>query len=323
VVDASLAERYQACPSCHAPLKAATASKAAAPPSVRGENLSCPCGGRVFVRVDEIGKQTKCPSCGREMRIEKKRDPQTLATRLFLAEAKPKTAAMIPPAPPKELPAEVELKCACGASVFVRPEWAGKHAQCPKCRLDLRVVKMRDPATDSTRLILVGPGAKKDAAPPRPKPDAPPPPAAAPSGSTPLTCVCGGPIYARPEHVGKPAQCPSCGREMRVVKKLDPETQTTRLILVAPKAKKPPAPPKPEPPAAPPTPPPAQHDLICPCGAQLQVGREHAGKQVQCASCGTLMKIEVAPDAKSGATVIRARVIGKVDLDSWSLDDFE
>jgi len=135
-----------------------------------------------------------------------------------------------------------------------------------------------------------------------------------PTGARKLTCRCGASLTVLPEHFGKQAQCPQCGLVMRLYSYHDPMTQevavTAEPVTGAGGA--------PDEGASV-----ASQELLCQCGEHLLVSHEHLGKQVQCAACGVIMKIEKTIDPVTSAPTIRASVVGKVDLDSWSLDDFK
>ena len=52
------------------------------------------------------------------------------------------------------------------------------------------------------------------------------------------------------------------------------------------------------------------------------IGDEDAGKNVQCPTCLTLISVEIVRDAKTNHTGLRVKTIGKMDQDTWSLNDF-
>jgi hypothetical protein len=62
--------------------------------------------------------------------------------------------------------------------------------------------------------------------------------------------------------------------------------------------------------------------VFCPCGEALMVGSESVGRNVQCPTCLTLIAVDQIKDAASGNFVLRVRAIGKMDQDTWSLNDF-
>src|SRR5262249_42163357 len=64
----------------------------------------------------------------------------------------------------------------------------------------------------------------------------------------------------------------------------------------------------------------AGQELFCPCGEALMVSFADAGRNVQCPTCLTLMAVDALKDGKGKA--LRVRAIGKMDQDTWSLNDF-
>ena len=62
--------------------------------------------------------------------------------------------------------------------------------------------------------------------------------------------------------------------------------------------------------------------VFCPCGEALMVGSEAVGRNIQCPTCMTLIAVDQIRDASSGLFVLRVRAIGKMDQDTWSLNDF-
>ena len=62
--------------------------------------------------------------------------------------------------------------------------------------------------------------------------------------------------------------------------------------------------------------------VFCPCGEALTVGSEDIGRNIQCPTCFTLIAVDQIRDGSSGNYVLRVRAIGKMDQDTWSLNDF-
>jgi predicted RNA-binding Zn-ribbon protein involved in translation (DUF1610 family) len=266
-------------------------------------SIRCSCGAQVV--VDARSRGVACPSCKAPLRPN--RVTVTRGTPVRRG-GKPR-----PPAPP---PSSVqEIVCRCGERLQVRPEYLGKLAQCPRCGVKMKLEKVRDPQT-----LHMGVRAAEVPA------EGPPPPqpgtekrqesgslAKVPTGARPLTCRCGARLMVTPELLGKEAQCPQCGLLMRVWSFNDPATRTVTLAAEPVNGAGHPL----EEASV------ASQEILCQCGEHLLVRPEHVGKQVQCAACGTIMQVQKTTDPVTQAPILQARVVGKVDLDSWSLDDFK
>lgn len=148
-----------------APAPAAPAPEpppASSPPHPRPGTFLCPCGQEIELWATQPGKEFPCPACGRSIRLEKRRDPQTLVTMLlpnFSAPPAqpPPTAAPSPPASPEDpgppsskvypaAPAAPvqEVICDCGEALVASQEDVGRHIQCPSCGVMMEVVLQRD-----------------------------------------------------------------------------------------------------------------------------------------------------------------------------------
>lgn len=102
------------------------------------ETLSCVCGRTLLVRRDDIGKQAECHGCGRQMKLEAVRDPQSLRVSIRAVNLDPDTSQ--------------ELICSCGAAMMVYPDDLGKQIQCSRCGTQMRVKKVWDAETKTSAL---------------------------------------------------------------------------------------------------------------------------------------------------------------------------
>jgi len=171
------------------------------------------------------------------------------------------------------------------------------------------------------------------------------PPTPTPNFNSPgLVCECGRGIEVLKALESAEYTCPACGRSVRMEKLKNSQTKHTIIRPIfgpktpPPMTSAPRTPPKPKPapetvfeedPAQLPENEPAAaassssyQELFCPCGEALMIGMEDAGKNVQCPTCLTLMSVDVQRDSK-GANGLRVRAIGKMDQDTWSLNDFQ
>ncbi len=279
--------------------------------------INCACGAEVVVDHRSRDGVYVCRSCKAPLRL-------TPPAKKVPSNGDPPSRGK----PRKVTPGIQEIVCRCGERLQVRPEHLGKRGQCPRCGTQMNLEKARDPQTleMKVRASEAPPPRKPAAAGPPKRERAGPPPAPAggkaesaalskiPTGSHSLACRCGARLLVLPEHVGKEAQCPQCGLVMRLFSYHDPETRAVTVTAE-------PAGGESREPAAGASI--ASQELLCQCGEHLLVQPEHLDKQVQCAACGTIMKLEKALDPLTSTPTIQARVVGKVDLDSWSLDDFQ
>ncbi|HEX7896712.1 MAG TPA: hypothetical protein VF950_03075 [Planctomycetota bacterium] len=115
------------------PLRAPTPSA-----FLTGPTLDCPCGTVMDVRGASPGSVHACPSCGRQVTMEKRRHPQTLTTVMMPIFSEP------PPEPEPEPtvslePGALEILCACGEALIVSLRDVGHPVQCPGCSLLLEI----------------------------------------------------------------------------------------------------------------------------------------------------------------------------------------
>jgi hypothetical protein len=155
-----------------------------------------------------------------------------------------------------------------------------------------------------------------------------------------LSCECGQSLEIAKALDAKGTVCSSCGRTITMEKVRGPQTKHT---IVRPRfhpkggipaAAVPPSAPSKAVPALPP----AEFTedaaasragsdqgtqaVFCPCGEALTVGTEDVGRNIQCPTCFTLIAVDQVRDGNSGNYVLRVRAIGKMDQDTWSLNDF-
>ncbi len=323
VVDTRSPNRVSVCFSCKAPLRVGPARRETAPARQGGippgaQEIACRCGERLLVRAEHLGKTGQCPRCGTQMKLEKVRDPQTLASRVRPSEVPPPKAAAAPGRSKKKAsgspkdPSEMrEVVCRCGERLKVRPEHLGRLGRCPHCGIGMKIEKVGNAGTPGYQIRVFESEAAIGALQLPASSSASL--SAIPSGTVPLRCRCGASLLVLPEHQGKQARCPQCGASMRLERSPDARGGGTSVEAVpvngrqrAPASKIPVA----------------SQELLCQCGQPLLVRPEHVGRRAQCPSCGTLMRLEKTVDPLTRAPVLRAVIVGKVDLDAWSLDDF-
>jgi len=214
--------------------------------------------------------------------------------------------------------AALEIVCKCGEHLRVRPEHVGRRVQCSRCGVQMKLERVRDPQTLDLMI-------RASEVPPEREPESPPKGGEGakggsaalskiPKGARSLACRCGARLLVLPEHLGKEAQCPQCGLLMRLYSYHDPQTGAV-TVTASPVDERGRAP------AAEASI--ASQELLCQCGEHLLVKPEHVDKQVQCAACGVIMVVEKTVDPATSVPTLRARVVGKVNLDAWSLDDFK
>jgi phage FluMu protein Com len=211
--------------------------------------IRCPCGERLLVRLEFVGREARCPGCNRVLKLEGFRDPQTFVTQIRAVargglDAPAPVETLTPAAPAKPAPAKAvagatQVACTCGQSLSLLPSQAGTEVDCPACGRLIQVQKHRDPQTLVTVIRPVfreappRPAAPAAAPPPpEPAPEAVPlleslsdaaegeDPEAFPPAVTPLTqaviCKCGEELLVGVEDAGRHVQCPSCGVLMEV-----------------------------------------------------------------------------------------------------------
>jgi len=307
--------------------------------------VTCPCGGaQASLDARSFGRPQVCKKCGNQFTVAWGKDPVTLKNApitVSLARKRPATP--------------LRVTCTCGYQRAVTAAEAHRQNRCPGCGKVMIVEKPAAPKSkDSNRII------KLSSAPSTPPamPLLPVPPKATPetrlrrlTPTTPtpsfdkpgLICECGRDIEVLKALENGEYTCPYCGRSVRMEKSRNSQTKHTIIRpIFGPKTPPAmPAVPKPPPKAEPepmfestpaefsdesPAHAPAAssyQELFCPCGEALMIGLEDAGKNIQCPTCLTLISVELLRDSKTGGQALRVKAIGKMDQDTWSLNDFQ
>ncbi len=214
------------------------------------------------------------------------------------------------------------VRCPCGRPARVEASSFGRPRACPACGATFKAVWAVDPKTGRRVAVTVPQGELSSDTPPAFR---------IPAGAQEVVCDCGQHLVVRPRNVGKAAHCPVCRRSIRLERYKDPQTLETRVRRVdaggrRARTRKVPAVTAADLAAAAARP--ATQELLCACGEYLPVGAEHLGTRVQCGACGAVMKVEKGRDPETGASILRAVLVGKAaggdpgDSDAWSLDDF-
>ncbi len=284
--------------------------------------FDCPCGERLLLRAGSPGRPLQCPACDRFHIVEIEEAPPPEA---------PAADAGRPAglkAPPRELRLG-EFQCECGEIQPPRTSRTGREFTCAACGRKGRVEASVDPATQKTTMkavILSGPTREK-AAPP------------SPVGA--WTCACGGAIDPQPVLAGERVSCPACGRPVGLEKSRQANTSMTMIRPVFGQA----PPPRPaETPAEPvlfqelDAPPPVvgepdgaefqeipddAQSAICECGAELLVSPADVGAHLQCPGCRSLLTAERTVDPLGGPAGLRVRMLGRLDDEGWTLEEFK
>jgi hypothetical protein len=307
-----------------APIAVALAKKSGPTPL----QVSCSCGYSRAVTAAEAAGHNRCPGCGKTMIVIKPSSGKTVVgQRLVSLSAPPPSVAPSAPSGGSEprlvriTPGTQTVDCVCGEKIFVRGEQTGQMISCPGCSRKIRV-EVKDKS--STSFPRVVPGSRTPTPPPG------------------FTCECGRMLEITMAFDAKGTVCPGCGRTMTMEKVRGPQTKHTIIRpRFGPKGGPPPT--SKDPASAPsdgimdlppvefseeeaPAPLARQDSrpqpVFCPCGEALMVGTESVGRNIQCPTCMTLIAVDQIRDAASGNFVLRVRAIGKMDQDTWSLNDF-
>jgi hypothetical protein len=310
--------------------------------------VTCPCGaGQASLDARSFGRPQVCKKCGNQFTVAWGKDPVTMKNApitVSLARKKPATP--------------LRLSCSCGYKRAVTAAEAHRQNRCPGCGKVMIVEKPAPAKTrDSNRMIKLS-SAPKTSPPlpllPVPSKETPetklrrlnPSPPTTRVEMPGLVCECGRDIDALKALEGGEYTCAGCGRSVRMEKFRNSSTKHTIIRpIFGPKTPPNPMPAVPKPPPKPAPEPmfqdsPAEfttaddpvvaesadssyQELFCPCGEALMVGAADAGKNLQCPTCLTLMSVEVLRDSRTGVQALRVKAIGKMDQDTWSLNDFK
>jgi hypothetical protein len=215
-------------------------------------NVQCPnkaCAKSMTVKDEFAGKVGKCPACGKPVKVPALAvAPSQQGWDGGPAETDTDTvdAAVSTPNPERSPapPGSIQAHCrACGKTMNVKIQFAGKVGKCPGCGKPVQV-PAAPPAADEDEGIV-----HDDVEEPTlPKPAHKPPPSAAVGQAIRAQCAgCGKVLNVKPEFAGKIGKCPDCGKPVQV-----PALGATKRML---RPQIPPVPPKqpskPEPPLSP------------------------------------------------------------------------
>jgi DNA-directed RNA polymerase subunit RPC12/RpoP len=279
------------------------------------------------VTASEAAGHNRCPGCGKAMIVVKPPSGKTVVGQRLVSLSAPPPAPATParsdgsePRLIKITPGTQNVDCVCGEKIFVRGEQIGQMISCPGCSRKIRV-EMKDKSSASFPRVV--PGSRTPTPPPG------------------FTCECGQALEISKALDSRGTVCTGCGRTITMEKVRGPQTKHT---IIRPRFG-----PKGGPPSAPSAPPPGAADgilemppvefseedapapvarqsraqpVFCPCGEALMVGQESVGRNIQCPTCMILIAVDQIRDSTSGNFVLRVRAIGKMDQDTWSLNDF-
>jgi hypothetical protein len=327
------------------------------PPRQQIYTIACRCGTQAAVHISGFNRPQTCRNCKADFIVTWRKDEKTRAWMPIVVK-KAQTRVMRPkvvpkPAPPPPEGSLMTLKCLCGYSRKATVEEASRNSRCPGCGKWMVVEKPPTARRKAAPPALAVPGSMAMPVPPEfkrlsPTPPRNPTPSPVGSASPTVDCPCGTKIPLDALMSGATTACPSCGRKVRMERARNPQSMVMRMRPVFENedvAPPPPAPgtksrsrakPAPEPEedrgmffvpegeepevAAPPQ---GGQILICQCGEELLVSPEDLGKHLQCPSCTALLEIEGTKDPATGQVVLRAQVVGRLDSDPWSLEDFK
>jgi hypothetical protein len=323
------------------------------PPRQQIYTIACRCGTQAAVHVSSFNRPQACRNCKADFIVTWRKDEKTKAW-VPIVVKKAQTRVVRPKPVPKPPPPEgllMTLKCLCGYSRKATVEEASRNSRCPGCGKWMVVEKPQTARKKAAPPALTVPGSMAMPVPPEFKRLSPTPPRnPTPSPAAPATadCPCGAKLPLEGLMSGATTACPTCGRKVRMERGRNPQSMVMRMRPVFEREGAPPPAPAPgtksrsrptpqsepeedrgmffvpedeEPEAAPP--PESGQILICQCGEELLVSPEDLGKHLQCPSCTALLEIEGAKDPATGQVVLRARLVGRLDSDPWSLEDFQ
>ena len=177
----------------------------------------CICGNAASMDVRSIGRPMTCAACRERFVVVWGIDPKTKSAVTITFESSSEAPRGF------VLPAGMfELACPCGQKIFARPRQAGKRLQCPVCSFWLKLEHGKDPQTLETRIRVVKSRLNQ-------LPSLPPPRAEIP----PVVCPCGELLRVEATDSGGQAECPACGKHIRIEMNQD---SVTACFVVDPKA---------------------------------------------------------------------------------------
>jgi hypothetical protein len=264
----------------------------------------CACGYKIPVSSRAQAAPPNCPGCGKLMVVESKKGTPTIFGAALPKKDRPASSSSIPAVPPLLRPGVTRV-----TGPTPRPAAAA--------------------AAPSKRPLRIGE----------------------------VSCRCGEIIPPRTSRTGKAFTCAVCKRQGRVEEAKDEKGAPTvkAVFTVEPPGAAAPPPPSPRP--APPPPPPKApapkapaaevpealfeefdsnvevefapvdssdgQQVLCDCGSQIIVTTADAGQHAQCPQCGIVMLVEQVQDSAGGPPFMRVRTVGRMDQDTWTLEDFK
>jgi hypothetical protein len=298
------------------PMAVALARKSGSAPL----RVSCSCGYSRGVTAAEAAGHNRCPGCGRIMIVVKPPAPKEKEREQVVSLSSPPARGGSSEARLVKIdPGTQTVECVCGEKILVRSESIGQMMSCAGCSRKI-VVELKDKSSSTYPRVF--PGSRTPTPPPG------------------LSCQCGQTLEIAKALDAKGTVCTRCGRTITMEKVRGPQTKHTIIRpRFGPKAGTPAigAPPKASsegvlqlPPveftedvrASRSRPDQGTQAVFCPCGEALTVGTEDVGRNILCPTCLTLIAVDQVRDGNSGNFVLRVRAVGKMDQDTWSLNDF-
>ncbi len=229
--------------------EAPTAKTVPAPQLPPGAQLvECPCGERILVRSKHVGKEAKCPACDRILKLEKKRDPQTMVFTISPTEVAQSSEKDLPTLEFMEIETPKAkrtaasplpgIDCACGTRIPLEAVMKDKGTSCPTCGRKVKMERVRHPQSTVT---LMRPAFENSPGMPAveedqgmfftsgPEDTATPTPVEAEAGQQELICQCGQELLVGPDDLGHHVQCPGCLALMEIQGVRDPATGALSL----------------------------------------------------------------------------------------------
>jgi predicted RNA-binding Zn-ribbon protein involved in translation (DUF1610 family) len=287
----------------------------------------CGCGYKLPVSQKAQSAPPNCPGCGKLMVVEsKKGTPFIFGAALPKKEDRPASSSAIPavptmyrpgvtkitpPAPGKPAPAPGvptkrplrlgEVACRCGEIIPPRTSKTGKAFTCPSCRRQGRVEETKD---EKGQPQLKATFSSEPAGPTSAPPPAPPPQPYRGTVEAPIQPYRGTavpPAAAVPPAPPPAAKAPAAAEPEGLFEEFDSnvEVEFAPLSVVD------------------------GQQVLCDCGSQIIVTPADAGQHAQCPQCGIVMLVEQVQDSAGGPPFMRVRTVGRMDQDTWTLEDFQ